>query len=142
MTEINIDGTNCILGRIGTYVAKKALLGNTINIFNCEKVVISGDPRNTKAKYKHHLSEKGQPHKGPYVPRMPDRFVKRAIRGMFAYKNPRGKEAFKKVTCYISVPTKFKDAKLEEVKGSNSNKLLKLKKCTVLDVCRHLGGKL
>ena len=142
MAEINIDGTNCILGRLGSYAAKQALLGNAVNIFNCEKILISGEPKNTKERYRHTLSEKGQPHKGPYVPRMPDRFVRRALRGMFPHTTPRGKEAYKRIMCYIAVPEKFKDKKLEQIKNTSADKLPSLKKCTVLDICRYIGGKL
>jgi len=38
-----IDATNLILGRLGTYVAKKALLGNKIDIVNCENSVVTGN---------------------------------------------------------------------------------------------------
>ena len=35
--KIVIDATNLILGRMGTYAAKKALTGSTIDIINCEQ---------------------------------------------------------------------------------------------------------
>ena len=142
MAEINIDGKNCLLGRLGSFVAKQALLGNTVNIFNCEKIVISGEPKLTMERYRHTLSEKGQPHKGPYVPRMPDRFVRRALRGMIPHKTARGAAAYKRIMCYIDVPEKFKDKKLEQIKNTSADKLPSLKKCTVLDICRYIGGKL
>ena len=142
MEEINIDGKNCILGRLGSYVAKQALLGKTINVFNCENIIISGDPKNAKARYKHTLSEKGQPTKGPYVPRLPDRFVRKVIKRMLPHKKPRGKEALKRIMCYISIPEKFKDKNPKILKTLSADKLPTMKKCTILDVCRHLGGKL
>jgi len=142
MAEINIDGKNSLLGRLGTFAAKQALLGNTVNIFNCEKIIISGNPRITKERYRHTLSEKGQPHKGPYIPRMPDRFVRRALRGMLPHKTARGAAALKRIMCYVDIPEKFKDVKLEKIKNSSADKLPSLKKCTVLDICRYIGGKL
>ena len=38
-----IDANNLILGRLGTYAAKKALLGEKIDIVNCESCVITGN---------------------------------------------------------------------------------------------------
>lgn len=142
MAELNIDGAECILGRIGTYVARQALLGNKINLFNCEKIMISGDPKVIKARYKYTLSEKGQPHKGPYVPKMPDRFVRKVIKRMLPHKTARGREALKRIMCYISMPSNFQDKKLEKIQKTSISKLPTLKRCSVLEVCRHLGGKL
>ena len=41
-----IDASNLILGRLATFVAKQALLGEQVFIANCEKSVISGDKAN------------------------------------------------------------------------------------------------
>jgi len=37
-----IDATNLIAGRLATFVAKKALLGEEIEIVNSEKAVLTG----------------------------------------------------------------------------------------------------
>ena len=37
-----IDGNNLILGRLGSFVAKKALLGKKIDIINCKNIIITG----------------------------------------------------------------------------------------------------
>ncbi len=142
MAEKNIDGAECILGRISTYVAKQAIIGEKINIFNCERIMISGDPKVIKAKYKHTLSEKGQPHKGPYVPKMPDRFVRKVVKRMLPHTTARGRDALKRVMCYIGVPSQFKDTKLEKIPKTSISKLPTLKRCSILDLCKHLGGKL
>ncbi|HDD70583.1 MAG TPA: 50S ribosomal protein L13 [Candidatus Woesearchaeota archaeon] len=142
MTELNIDGTNCILGRLCSYAAKQALIGNTINIFNCEKIIVSGDPKKIKERYRHTLTEKGQPHKGPYIPRMPDRFVRKVIKGMLPHTSARGRAALKRVMCYIEVPEEFKEKKIEQIKTLSADKLPTLKRCTIKEICRHLGGKI
>ncbi len=36
-----IDANNMILGRLASFAAKKALLGEKIDVINCEKAVIS-----------------------------------------------------------------------------------------------------
>jgi large subunit ribosomal protein L13 len=103
---IIIDAKDLILGRLATRVVKQALMGETIHIVNAEQLVITGDKRNTIAKYKRRR-ELGAPIIGPFIPRMPDRIVKRAIRGMLDYNSPRGKAAFAKIRCHIGVPAEF-----------------------------------
>ena len=47
-----IDASDMILGRLATYVAKKALLGEKVDIVNCEKAVITGNKKSIFEKYK------------------------------------------------------------------------------------------
>ena len=47
-----LDATNLILGRMATAVAKKALLGEKIDIVNCENAVISGNKYQILERYK------------------------------------------------------------------------------------------
>ncbi|MBW2969623.1 50S ribosomal protein L13 [Candidatus Woesearchaeota archaeon] len=140
MAEINIDATNAIVGRLATYVAKQALLGNSVNIFNCESAVISGKFSFVRHKWYLRFFDLGRPEKGPFRSRMPDRFVRRSIRGMLDYKHERGRSAFERVMCYIGVPEKFKDKKLikvsKEAKSLPSHYYVK-----VGDLCKSLGGK-
>ncbi len=135
------DATDIILGRLAATAAKQSLLGETVNIVNCEKAVISGSKRTVLAKYKAQ-HDRGGPVKGPFTSRMPDRFVRRAIRGMLPYKQPRGKDAYDRVMCYLGVPEQFKKEKLISLNQSNKSKLPTLKSSYVGDVCRNLGGKL
>jgi len=103
MTEIIIDASNKILGRMATFAAKQAMLGNKIVVVNSEKVVISGNKRVVIESY---LREKarGAPMKGPYFPRKPEMIVRRTIRGMIPYHQAKGKDAFARVTCYKGIP--------------------------------------
>ena len=140
--EINIDAKDTIIGRLAAYAAKQALLGNTVNIFNSEKGIISGNPIKIKEKYLYLKNETGQPTKGPYVPRMPDRFVKKIIKRMLPHKKTRGKEALKKIKCYIGIPEESKDKKLLSVEKANKQKLRELKYTTIQEICRSLGGKI
>ena len=94
-----IDANNLILGRLGAYVAKKALLGEKIDIVNCESCVVTGKRDKIFWDYRNKL-KRGIPSKGPFTYRMPHRFVKRAIRGMLPYKKERGRIAFKNIKCY------------------------------------------
>lgn len=138
--EINIDATNALAGRIGTYAAKQALLGNTVNILNAEKAVISGSPEKVLERYHVRVTEIGTPQRGPFYCRLPDRFLRRLIRGMTGYKTPRGREAYKKIMCYIGVPEKFKDKKLVAI-AKTSTELPTYKYQTIGKLCKALGGK-
>jgi len=140
--EKNIDAKDTIIGRLASYAAKQALLGNTVNIFNSEKGIISGSPTSVKKKYLYQKNEIGQPIKGPYIPKMPDRFVKRIIKRMLPHKKTRGKEALKRIKCYIGVPEEFKNKKLQAIKEANKQKLRELKYTTIHEICKSLGGKI
>lgn len=135
-----INGENLILGRLASYIAKQILLGEEIALVNCEKIMISGSKSQIFAKYKH-KQQRGQPRWGPFTPRRPDFFVKRAIRGMVPRKKIRGRDALKKIKCYIGLPNEFKDAKLEVLEKINVQKIPNLKYVTVGDICKILGGK-
>jgi large subunit ribosomal protein L13 len=140
LKELNIDATNAVAGRLASHVAKQALLGFTVNIFNSEKAVMSGNTNTLRLKYYHRIFETGQPFNGPFISRMPDRFLRRIIRGMVEHKEGRGKEAFERIMCYIGVPVDFKDKKLVSV-GKKAADLPRLKYQTIGELCVSLGGK-
>ena len=98
-----IDGKNAILGRLATHAAKQLLSGESISIVNAERIIITGNPANTKEKYLARR-RRGSAHHGPFFPRRPDLIVRRAIRGMLPYKTNRGRNAFKRLRVYISMP--------------------------------------
>ena len=135
-----IDANNLILGRLGTFVAKKALLGEKIDIVNCESCVVTGN-RNKIFEDYDNLLKRGTQAKGPFTYRMPNRFVKRAIRGMLPYKKERGRIAFKNIKCYIGVPENLKNHKFDTIKNANVEKLPNLNYLKINDICMHIGGK-
>jgi large subunit ribosomal protein L13 len=109
-----IDAKGLTLGRLSTNAAKRLIDGEEIAIINSEKAIISGKKSSIKNRYKN-KREIGTYRKGPFFPRMPDRIVKRTIRGMLPYQTPHGREAFKKLKCYIGIPEEFKDKKIEKI---------------------------
>ncbi len=135
-----IDGNNLILGRLGTFAAKKALLGEKIDIVNCEEVVITGKKESVFARYDRFLVM-GTPAKGPFNYKTAERLVKRSIRGMLPYKKERGKAAFKNIKCYKGVPESFKGQTFETVQGANVDKVPNLDYVKVKHICIHIGGK-
>lgn len=136
-----IDGTDLILGRMAAFAAKKALLGEAIDIVNCENIVISGDKRVTLAKYRKFREIGIQPNMGPFQPRIPDRFVRRAIKRMLPMSKPRGREAFHRIMCHIGLPSQFKGHEIISLKEANVSRLSTLKYVSVKELCKNMGGK-
>jgi len=112
--KMNIDGKNAVLGRLGTFVAKKLLAGEKVNIVNAEKVIITGNPKKLKEHYLARIS-RGSAHHGPYFPRKPNLIVRRAVRGMLPYKTHKGRAAFNCLRVYSGVPDVLKNEKFESV---------------------------
>ena len=134
MNKIIIDGENCIMGRLASFVAKQALQGKQVEVVNSEKVFIIGNKKDILKTYiTMRQRGKSQKMKGPLFPTMPEKIMKRAIRGMMKYKEGRGKEAFKRIKCYIGMPEEFqKEKKIslykieDEKKGIYLSELSKL----------------
>lgn len=130
-----IDGTNAVLGRMATQIAKKALLGETIDIVNCEKVIVSGKKEIVFAKYDR-LKKMGTPRKGPFLSTNPEKFLKRVIRGMLPYKQTKGRDAFDRIKFYEGVPEQFEGQEFVKL----GDKELRVNSVTILEVCKHIGG--
>lgn len=133
-----IDATNLIMGRLATYSCKQALLGNKIDIVNCEKAIITGKKESVLERYKERR-KRGYIYKGPFISRMPDRLMKRTIRGMLSYKKERGREALKKIKCYLGVPKEFQNQKAESLSSAHLSKMKTLNYITLKDLAKYLG---
>ena len=138
---IIIEAKNLILGRIATHVAKKALLGESVNIVNCENAIISGKKSRVLSEYKRKRS-RGEPSHGPHFPRRADLIVKRTIRGMLPYKTARGENALKNIKCYLGVPKEFESTKAHTIKEANFEKLQNLQYISVGELSKLLGSKI
>ena len=135
---VTIDATDTVLGRMATIAAKKALAGEEVVIINAENAAISGSEKSIMLKYRF-KREVGDQIKGPFMSRMPDRIVRRTIRGMLPWHSPRGRAAFKKVKVYVGNPENVKGAeKLNDLHISN---LKNLRYVYVKDVSKYLGAK-
>jgi len=135
-----IDGTDLIMGRLATFVAKKSLLGEEVNVVNCEKVLITGTKKNIFAGYVRRM-QMGIPTKGPFLQRAPDKIVKRAIRGMLPVKQEKGEKAYKRIRCYKGIPESFKGEKIETVQTANISKIPNLKYMSVGEISRLISGR-
>ena len=134
-----IDGEGLIAGRLASTVSKELLMGETIAIVNCEKVIITGRKENILAKYQS-LVHKGKTTRGPYFPRRSDMLLKRIIRGMLPHKKTKGRDALSRVKCFISVPEEFKDQKFTKFKEATTRKIEDF--MTIRELTKKLGARL
>jgi large subunit ribosomal protein L13 len=137
MTAI-IDANGATLGRLSTNAAKRLLNGEEISVVNSEKAIISGKKPAIKDRYKQ-KRELGTYRKGPFYPRMPDKIVKRTIRGMIPYQTPHGRSAFKRLKCYIGVPKEFEGKKFEKISVAEKQPVDFI---TIEELSRFLGAKI
>ena len=135
-----IDAKDSILGRLSSYAAKQALLGNKVDVINCEECVISGRKHAILDEYIRRLHRKA-PTKAPYFYRRPDMLVKRAIRGMIPFKRARGRDAFKNVRCYAGVPENLKNEKALAIESAGAGKLQSADYLKIKDICKAIGGQ-
>jgi len=132
---IIIDANGATLGRLSTSTAKRLLGGEEIAIINSEKAIISGKKSSIKNRYKQ-KRKVGTYRKGPFFPRMPDMIVKRTIRGMIPYQTPHGREAFKRLRCYIGVPNEFEGKKFEIIEEAKKQPIDYV---TIKELSKSLG---
>lgn len=133
-----INAQDTILGRLASYAAKKALLGEKIEIVNCEKAVITGGRKDILAEYKNKIRI-GNVFKGPFFPRRADMIVRRTIRGMLPRKKFRGRDVYKNIKCYLGVPENLKNETFITLDNANVNKLRSLKFIYIRDVSKMFG---
>ncbi len=136
------NAQDTILGRLATTVAKDVMLGEEVHILNCEKAIISGRKVATVDNERTRRARKGYPLKSAKFSRLPDRYVRRTIRGMLPWKFARGKQAFDRINCHIGIPVGLKDKPTISLLKESKTKLPTLKYITVGEVCTQLGGKI
>jgi large subunit ribosomal protein L13 len=132
------DASDLIVGRLSSKAAKDVLLGREIVIVNCEKSILSGSKETIMDKFQN-FKNIGKPFHGPFTPRMPDRIVRRSIKRMLPHKVTRGREAFKRVMCYIGIPNEFKNKELKTIDEANVSRLKSSKYMKLGDVSRLIG---
>jgi large subunit ribosomal protein L13 len=117
-----VNGEGQILGRMCSKVAKKILNGEQVVIVNAEKIVISGKKKQKVAEA-HKFLEVGAPERGPFHSRRPDRIVRKTVRGMVPWRQPKGKTAYKRLKVYLGVPEEFKAMEMETFEEANASRL-------------------
>lgn len=132
-----IDATGCVIGRLGTVVAKRLLMGESITILNSEKAIVSGHPDAVKARYTF-KRDVGTRRKGPFLPKQSHMLLKRTVRGMMQYQLPNGRAALKRLICHLGVPPEFKDKPVEVIASAKKNVPMGL---TLGEISSFLGAK-
>jgi len=132
---VNADGL--ILGRMASKVAKHLLNGEEVTILNAEKAILSGKRKSKVAEAKEFL-EVGAPERGPFHYRRPDKIMRKTIRGMVPFKQPKGKNAFKKLKVFMGIPKDFKDLELVTFDEAKAAKL-KGPHMTLAELAREIG---
>lgn len=133
------DVADQVLGRISTIIAKDLLKGEKVFVVNCEKSILTGNPRFTLETYLKKIG-RGDAIHGPFFPRTPDKIFKRTVRGMIPYKKPRGRNAFNNLKVFIGVPEKFKGKTFEKAKVKDVS-MLKTKHITLEELSTAIGAK-
>lgn len=130
-----VDAQDCIVGRVASQVAQRALDGERVAVVNAEGAVITGNEEATMEVFRKRR-EVGSD-RGPYYPKRPDGIFKRSIRGMLPYKSTDGREAFENVRVYVGNPTEDEGEVLED---TSLDRLSNIKFTTLGDVSEQLGA--
>jgi large subunit ribosomal protein L13 len=133
--DVVIDARDCILGRVASQVAERALDGERIAVVNAERAVVTGRREDVIGTFEQRR-EVGSD-RGPAYPTRPDRIMKRSIRGMLPYKTTRGREAFEGVRVYMGNPY---DEDGDILEGTSLDRLSNIKFVSLGDVSEALGA--
>jgi len=108
-----IDAEDAVLGRLASELARRILKGEQITVVNAEKALVTGSRENLMFHYKEQRFI-GSTRKGPFFPRMPDRILRRTVRGMLPFNQYRGRAAYKRLKVFIGVPRELGNVATEK----------------------------
>ncbi|MBX0323608.1 50S ribosomal protein L13 [Halomicroarcula sp. F13] len=133
--DVVVDARDCIMGRVASEVAEKALDGQSVAVVNAERAVITGREEQITEKYKKRVDIGAD--NSYFYPKRPDGIFKRAIRGMLPHKKQRGREAFENVRVYVGNPH---DEDGDVLEGTSLDRLSNIKFVSLGDVSEALGA--
>jgi len=139
--DLVVDARDCILGRVASQVAERALDGERVAVVNAERAVVTGSEDDVVGRY-HARREVGSD-RGPAYPKRPDRIFKRAVRGMLPHKTKRGRRAFENVRVYVGNPYDGDDGDDHEaivLDGTSLDRLSNIKFVSLGDISEELGA--
>ena len=101
-TNLTINASDHMMGRLCSIVAKELLRGNSVNVVCCEKLWISGNYYRNKLIMLEKMNKRTatNPKDGPFHHRSPAAILKRMIRGMLPNKTGRGQAAYSRLSTY------------------------------------------
>jgi large subunit ribosomal protein L13 len=135
--DVVVDARDCIMGRVASQVAQRALDGETVAVVNAERAVITGSEDQITEKFQKRV-EIGSD-RGPAYPRRPDGIFKRCVRGMVPYKETRGREAFENIRVYVGNP--YDDGESEILEGTSLDRLSNIKFVQLDELSESIGAK-
>ncbi len=134
--DIVVDARDCILGRVASEVATRALDGERIAIVNAEHAVITGGRDDIMERYR--ARDAVGSDQGPAYPKRPDRMLKRSVRGMVPHKRQRGRAALENVRVYVGNP--FEDEEAIVLDGTSLDRLSSIRFVQLGDISEQLGA--
>jgi large subunit ribosomal protein L13 len=132
--DVVVDARDCIVGRVASNVAQRALDGERVAVVNAQSAVITGNEEATMDVFRKRVEVGAE--SGPYYPKRPDGILKRSIRGMLPYKSTDGREAFENVRVYVDNPYD----RGEVLDGTSLDRLSNIKFTTLGDISEQLGA--
>jgi len=104
-----VDAKGLVAGRLSTKLAKLLIQGESITLLNAEEAIIVGNKVNIMEKFKLRVDAavKSNPHFGPKYARIPDRMLRRMIKGMLPIKQTTKEKIIKRLKVYNAVPKEF-----------------------------------
>ena len=107
-------------------IAKHLLLGASVTVLNCQKIVISGHLVRNKLRLWsfHNKRMNTNPKRGLHHPIAPCRLFFRCVRGMMPHKTVRGRALMKRLRCYDGMPPRF--THVRKVRAINCYRVLRL----------------
>jgi large subunit ribosomal protein L13 len=134
--DVVVDARDCIMGRVASKVAERAMNGETVAVVNAERAVITGREGQITEKFEKRVDVGSD--QGPAYPRRPDGIFKRSIRGMLPYKETRGREAFENVRVYVGNP--YEDDEAEILDGTSLDRLSNIKFVQLDELSESIGA--
>ena len=136
-----VDGSNLVMGRLASRLAKAVIKGENVVVVNSEKIVVTGNKESIIENYelRTNAAVKSNPHYGPKYERVPSKMFRRTIKGMLPQKKTTKLAMLKRVAVYNGVPKKLEGQKFEtfeEIKFNERNRSMTLK-----EIAELLGGK-
>ncbi|MEM5853105.1 MAG: 50S ribosomal protein L13 [Candidatus Aenigmatarchaeota archaeon] len=133
------DAENQILGRLCSRIAKDLLNGEKVFVVNCEKAVVSGNPKYIVKKYLEKIW-RGDVKHGPFFPKTPDGIFRRTVRGMLPWKKAKGRKAYKNLKVFVGLPEEFRNKEFKKIEEADASKL-KTKFLTLEQISLAIGAK-
>jgi len=134
--DVVVDARNCIVGRVASEVAQRALDGERVAIVNAEDAVITGSEEDVMATYRKRADVGSD--RGPHYPTRPDGMFKRSVRGMLPTDKDRGREALSNVRVYVGNPF---DEDGDAIEGTTLDRLSNIKFLSLGEISENLGAK-